>query len=181
VKENANTGWVAKVGGRTLDPVTLDGWAQGWRLPAGGPAVVTLTFTPQRTYQAALVAGGVLALLLVAGTATVVVRRRRGGWVPRPRAPYPHGWLTHGMGLFAAAVVSAFAGMGVLGGALIGLAPGVGAMWVKRGLVVVAVVGAAWWQVKDGGTSNVADLVAALAVGMTIGPLPGGQQPEVRP
>ena len=72
-------------------------------------------------------------------------------------------------------MASVFAGVGVFVGALVGLLPGVGEVWTKRGLVVAAVVVAACWQVRAGGTSNAADLLAALAVGLVVGPQSGAQ------
>jgi arabinofuranan 3-O-arabinosyltransferase len=35
LRENANPGWVATAGGRTLTPFVVDGWQQGWLVPAG--------------------------------------------------------------------------------------------------------------------------------------------------
>ncbi|HTZ44977.1 MAG TPA: alpha-(1-_3)-arabinofuranosyltransferase family protein [Jatrophihabitans sp.] len=68
VRENANAGWQALLGGHRLAPVTVDGWMQGWRVPAGSRGTVTLRFTPQRTFDAGLVLGllAVLALLWLA-------------------------------------------------------------------------------------------------------------------
>ncbi len=66
VLENANAGWVAHWSdGSRLEPVTLDGWHQGWVVPAGAPGTVTLTYAPQRTYALGLTAGLVLALGLL--------------------------------------------------------------------------------------------------------------------
>ena len=36
--ENVNAGWAAALGGADLDPVTVDGWQQGFLLPAGDAA-----------------------------------------------------------------------------------------------------------------------------------------------
>jgi arabinofuranan 3-O-arabinosyltransferase len=74
LRENANAGWRATAGGRVLRPLVVDGWQQGWLLPAGAPAEVTLTFTPDRAYRAGL-AGGLIALLVLFAAA---VPRRRG-------------------------------------------------------------------------------------------------------
>ena len=74
--QNANPGWTASLDGRTLMPVRLDGWQQGFVVPAGGGGVVTLTFQPVKFYHVWIIlsAAGVLVLLLVA---TVRRRRRR--------------------------------------------------------------------------------------------------------
>jgi arabinofuranan 3-O-arabinosyltransferase len=76
VNENFNTGWHAALHGRSLQPVRLDGWKQGWVLPAGSRGLVTLTYRPDVPYRAALFAGlGALGLILL--VAAVPVRRRR--------------------------------------------------------------------------------------------------------
>jgi arabinofuranan 3-O-arabinosyltransferase len=65
VRENTNIGWEADLDGRRLTPVVVDGWQQGWLVPAGGPGVVKLRYRPGTAYRAALVAGGVLLVLTV--------------------------------------------------------------------------------------------------------------------
>ncbi|ROO89488.1 arabinofuranan 3-O-arabinosyltransferase [Actinocorallia herbida] len=71
--ENFNRGWTATVGGEALKPVRVDGWRQGWWVPAGTKGTVTLSFGPDRAYRTALLAGAA-GLVLVAGIA--LVRRR---------------------------------------------------------------------------------------------------------
>ena len=81
VAENSNPGWRATLDGRPLETMALDGWQQGYRVPAGDGGRVVLDFTPDRPYRAGLWIGAALALLLVVGTlvaragasATVVV------------------------------------------------------------------------------------------------------------
>ncbi len=65
VRENANDGWVATAGGATLRPVMVDGWAQGWVVPAGTEGLVELRFAPQRVFLVSLALGAALAVLLV--------------------------------------------------------------------------------------------------------------------
>ena len=48
--------------GTELTPLRVDGWMQGYLLPAGDGGRVTLEFTPNRLYQAGLALGGLLAL-----------------------------------------------------------------------------------------------------------------------
>lgn len=87
--QNANPGWVATLNGRTLSPVRLDGWQQGYVLPAGSNGVVTLTFKPVKFYHVWIIlsAVGVLGLLSAA-----VARRRRSVREPmdRPLADEPN-------------------------------------------------------------------------------------------
>jgi arabinofuranan 3-O-arabinosyltransferase len=78
VNENYNTGWQATLAGHTLQPVRLDGWKQGWILPAGSRGLVTLTYGPQAQYDAALWGGGFALLVVVIVAFLVPVRRRRG-------------------------------------------------------------------------------------------------------
>jgi arabinofuranan 3-O-arabinosyltransferase len=77
VRENTNPGWRATVAGRELAPIVVDGWQQGWLLPAGVAGDVTLTFAPDVPYRASLI-GGAAALAIVVLLAAIPVRRRAG-------------------------------------------------------------------------------------------------------
>jgi arabinofuranan 3-O-arabinosyltransferase len=82
VDENFNRGWQATIGRDVLSPVRLDGWKQGWVLPAGAKGMVRLTYLPDRIHRVAVPAGlGVLALLSLLAFAGY----RPGG--PRPAPP----------------------------------------------------------------------------------------------
>lgn len=76
VHENANPGWQARLHGRTLPSVRIDGWEQGFVLPAGARGVVVLRFTPQRGFEIAL-GLGLLGALAVAALALFRHRLRR--------------------------------------------------------------------------------------------------------
>jgi arabinofuranan 3-O-arabinosyltransferase len=76
VNQNFNVGWQASVAGRVLTPLQLDGWKQGWLLPAGTSGLVTLTYLPDAPYRLALFSGlGALGLVIVVALAPL--RRRR--------------------------------------------------------------------------------------------------------
>jgi arabinofuranan 3-O-arabinosyltransferase len=84
VAQNINRGWTATLYGRTLTPVTLDGWQQGWVIPAGASGTIIMTFGPDRTFRAALALGALFLLVLLVlalvggeGTASEPVGRRR--------------------------------------------------------------------------------------------------------
>ena len=67
--------------------MVLDGWKQGWRLPARSHGDVTMEFTPQGTFVAGVIVGLLLALLLnVAALVTFLLYRRR----PARRRPTSH-------------------------------------------------------------------------------------------
>jgi arabinofuranan 3-O-arabinosyltransferase len=87
VNENFNAGWRARLDGRTLPAVRLDGWKQAWLLPAGTAGTVTLTYRPDALYRDAL-RGGLGSLALV-----VLVALWPGTPAWRPRwLRLPAGW-----------------------------------------------------------------------------------------
>lgn len=63
--ENANSGWDATLQGQRLEPIRVDGWRQGWLVPAGASGMVSLTFVPQPAYLGGLLAGLIAAVVLV--------------------------------------------------------------------------------------------------------------------
>lgn len=85
VPENRNAGWTATLDGKTLQPVTVDGWGQGFVVPAGSGRTVELSYRPAPTYRAALFAGalGVLVVWLVAAALGASAATARAGRTPR--------------------------------------------------------------------------------------------------
>jgi arabinofuranan 3-O-arabinosyltransferase len=65
VSESYNHGWGATVDGVELEPVVLEGWRQGFVLPAGTTGEVALDYAPQAGFRIALVGGLVLAGLIM--------------------------------------------------------------------------------------------------------------------
>jgi arabinofuranan 3-O-arabinosyltransferase len=61
---NHNDGWAATLDGSALRPIVVDGFRQGFVVPAGSSGALDVTFTPDRPYRWALLVGVVLALLL---------------------------------------------------------------------------------------------------------------------
>ncbi|MFJ8590404.1 alpha-(1-_3)-arabinofuranosyltransferase family protein [Streptomyces sp. NPDC093598] len=89
--ENFNDGWRATLNGKELTPVRLDGWQQGWRVPAGAGGDVKLSYEPATTYDAALIGSGAgIAVLL--GLA-LWRRRAPNPDAPQPAPPLPGLWL----------------------------------------------------------------------------------------
>jgi arabinofuranan 3-O-arabinosyltransferase len=77
VTQNYNAGWQARLGGKVLQPVRLDGWEQAWLLPSGSYGYVTMTYPPESPYRDTLF-GGLALLVLILGIAVAPRRRRRG-------------------------------------------------------------------------------------------------------
>lgn len=181
--ENANAGWVAEIDGRRLDPIRVDGWQQGWQLPAGQEtATVRLRYAPEQTYGVVLplglaVSGGVLLAGLVCLVLLLVRRRprtRRRPWPAEPPDARPLGW---GLALVAAAVLlGPVAALGLLAGALLVRRPGRGVV-----AVVVLMAGSGLLDALGGSrfVTSSADVAAALAVGLVTGLVLG--RPRRRP
>lgn len=122
VPESINGGWVARTSdGTRLVPVAVNGWQQGFVLPAGTDGPITLTFGPNRMYRLGM-AGGLALLPLLALLAWWPVRRVRdpgppaAPWGPSRRVAATGaltvGFLiagTAGAAVFGAAMVLLFA------------------------------------------------------------------------
>ncbi|MDT5221155.1 MAG: arabinofuranan 3-O-arabinosyltransferase, partial [Mycobacterium sp.] len=75
IPESINPGWVARTSsGVPLTPVTVNGWQQGWVVPAGDPGNITLTFASNSLYRVGLALGLALLPLL----AVLALWRRHG-------------------------------------------------------------------------------------------------------
>ncbi|WP_408899208.1 alpha-(1-_3)-arabinofuranosyltransferase family protein [Nocardioides sp. R1-1] len=147
---NVNAGWVATVDGRELERITVDGWAQGWLLPADAAGEVELTFAPQRGYLVALVAGlGLLGAVLLAALGILLagaLRRLRGrpGGAPSPEAPAEPAPLDVPMSRrrLAVALVVAALVAGAVGGPVVAVAGALGVVLSRWPRVVQAIVAA---------------------------------------
>ncbi len=110
VRDNANDGWQATVAGQVLRPLVVDGWQQGWLLPAGAGGDIQIDFTPNRLYQLALLSGAG-ALLLVAIVAAWPNRRRGAHMVLPPGSPGDGRLLPLVVGGLALVVIGGIAGV----------------------------------------------------------------------
>ncbi|HVN52081.1 MAG TPA: alpha-(1-_3)-arabinofuranosyltransferase family protein, partial [Acidimicrobiales bacterium] len=111
VNENYNVGWGATLDGKALRPIVIDGWRQGFVVPAGAGGVVKLVYGPNTAYQASLVLGLLLVIALaclaliptrrgrVAGAAdaAAIEPGRWAGWIA-PAAVVGSGLLVAGIG-----------------------------------------------------------------------------------
>lgn len=128
--QSHNSGWTATVDGHDLGPSTLvNGFANGWEIPAGESRTVELVWTPQRVVDLALVAS-IIAVLI---TLVLVVRRGPAtdpddrAWVPldsRPSMPRPFqlervlryaGPLPSRFALLSTVIVAGLAGWAAIG------------------------------------------------------------------
>ena len=91
VHENYNQGWTATLDGKELTPVRLDGWQQGFVLPAGPGDTVTLSFRPTASYHLVLVLSLLAVALLLAVMAWSFISRR--GRAEGAGLTWPDGWL----------------------------------------------------------------------------------------
>lgn len=116
IPESINPGWVARTGsGARLTAVVVNGWQQGWVVPAGDPGTITLTFAPNSVYRSGLAFG----LTLLPALALLAFWRRRrkdlGHAAVRPWVPGP---LAAVAVLAAGAAIAGAAGVAVVGAAL---------------------------------------------------------------
>lgn len=137
VPENTNAGWTATLDGRRLEPAVIDGWQQGFVLPAGPSGTVDIDFAPGATYRTALVAGAgavVLVAVLAAFPARPVPAGQGRG---RHRGAFRVGGAVLGL---AALGGMAFVGGAVGAGAVLLLWAGTAALgrWRLPGLALVA-------------------------------------------
>lgn len=77
---NINAGWVARLDGEVLPVQRVDGWAQGWIVPAGAGGEVEVSYAPEESYVAILLGGLVVtaAVLLLALVLLALTRLRPG-------------------------------------------------------------------------------------------------------
>ncbi len=175
VPESINPGWTARTAdGTTLAPVTVNGWQQGWVVPAGTAGTVTLTFGSNAVYRAGIIGG--LALLPILALLAFVPARR-----PPPESEPARPWqptlVVSGLAALAAGGVIA----GVAGVVVFGAALGVAALLRNRGqrgdvvavgttagglILAGAVLSQNPWRSVDGyaGHSWVVQLLALISV-----------------
>jgi arabinofuranan 3-O-arabinosyltransferase len=174
VPENINEGWRATLDGAELSAAPVDGWQQGWMLPAGEGGVVRLEFSPGRTYHAALLAGLVCALVLVAGAVASIAQRRdraRATVIPLSAAAtgsvtLPRRWGLVGLAGAAALLGGAGLVVGCLAGVFLREAARRWAGAVLAALTTTAAAVATATEHTD--VVEALDILAAIAVGLLI-------------
>ena len=172
VHENVNAGWEARLDGQVLEPVRIDGWQQGYVVPAGEGGTVTLTFVPDRLYRLALLAGAGIAALLVLG-ALVSRRRDRAAdlvvlWTGRSPEARALPWPVRVLGLGVAALLG---GPALAGGVLLAEVARRRAAAGLLGAALVAVAGVSAGVVaatSPGLPPAWSDALAGIGVGCTV-------------
>lgn len=120
--QNVNSGWQATLGGQRLTPVRMDGWKQGWRVPAGEAGTLSLSYRPALPFTVLFVAGLVLALVVLA-IAVWPRRRPAAAAEPPPLAAGRPGLPDLVVVLGAGALLAGWWGLaGVAAGVVLGLA-----------------------------------------------------------
>ncbi|OBK74726.1 hypothetical protein A5651_09465 [Mycobacterium sp. 1274761.0] len=175
VPESLNPGWTARAeDGTALTPVTVNGWQQGWVVPAGASGPITLSFGANAVYRAGII-GGLALLPVLLLLALVPVRREPPA--AEPSRPWQPGTVAAALAVLAVgAVISGIAGVAVMGAALgagyllrnrtrLSNAVAVGAS--AAGLILAgAVLSQNPWRSVDGyaGHSPIVQLLALISV-----------------
>jgi len=116
IPESINPGWVARTSaGARLTPVAVNGWQQGWIVPAGDAGTITLTFASNSLYRAGLAVGLALLPLLAA---LALWRTRRGRADDAPAQPWAPGRWAAVAVLAAGAIIAGAVGVVAVGAAL---------------------------------------------------------------
>lgn len=113
VPESVNPGWSAHTpDDATLTPVIVNGWQQGWVVPAGAHGTITLSFASNGPYRAGLITGlALLPLLLL--MALLPARRPVSRYLPA-RTLSPGIFAAIGL-LAAGAMIAGWVGVAVFG------------------------------------------------------------------
>ena len=174
---NYNTGWVAELDGETLPVQRVDGWAQGWRVPAGDGGSLVIRYAPERSYVVLLFSGlavalGVLLLALVLLVRTRLAAERQptgAGPRGRSRAALAGLLVVAGLPAWVLGGVPAAAGLVLAAGFVLigrrGPALAVAALLLVAGPVAVAVS----LHLGDGFDRPVADLLSGAGLLLALG------------
>jgi arabinofuranan 3-O-arabinosyltransferase len=84
VPQSFNDGWVASLDGGRLAPTVVDGWKQGWRVPAGTNGLVRMSYRPEPLYLVSILGGLGVALCMMIVALFLLRRHGRGSRQPAP-------------------------------------------------------------------------------------------------
>lgn len=189
VPESVNPGWVAHApDGVTLTPVVVNGWQQGWVVPAGEQGTITLSFPSNTLYRTGLAVG--LSLLPLLALLALVPARRPPA-AADPARPWTVPVLAGAGVLAVGGLIAGIGGLVVFGTALL-VTYGLRHRHVLRdrvtlwtascGLILAGAVLSRYpWRSVDGyiGHSPWVQLPALIALGaLAASALPGSRSDE---
>ena len=90
IAQNYNPGWRAKMGTVSLQPIRIDGWQQGFEIPAGVGGTIAMVMAPDGLFRLSLLLGAIF--LVVLGFLALWPVRKRGPEPCRQRA-LPSFWV----------------------------------------------------------------------------------------
>jgi arabinofuranan 3-O-arabinosyltransferase len=175
VAQNYNSGWRATMGTESLKPIRVDGWEQGFIVPAGRGGTIDMHVAPDTTFRLALLFGAIFLVILAA---LALFPGRRRDYPAVWSRPVPVGWLL-AIGVFA--ILAAIGGLlALVAVPMLYIARRWGAGWMAAIAVVafgVAGIAAAMQPASVdhagagafGGTAQVATVVAIAAVLASLG------------
>jgi arabinofuranan 3-O-arabinosyltransferase len=179
IHENYDKGWDATLNGQRLSPVELDGWQQGFVVPAGTGGVIELSYAPATTYHVGLV----VSALLLLGLLVLALAGPRGRPLAALVLPGTTGRRIPRLALFIplAIVILAAGGVMVIAVPVLALA----AVWRPRWLPLVAAAAFAAAGVTAAATSQPTVLgsgaFSGLAQGLALIALTAALMPYPRP
>lgn len=177
VTENVNDGWHAELDGEPLEEVAVDGWQQGYVVPAGEGGTVELVYSPDRVYRWALLVGLLAALALVALAVVTSFRSVEDQGPDLVTGVGPRDVPVPALALLAGALL-VVGGPWVAGAYVVALvAARTGPGWLRSSapyagmaaLVASAAVAAARDATVVGRPGTLADAAAAIGVGLLVG------------
>ena len=188
VPKSGYPGWVAHTpDGVTLTPVIVNGWQQGWVVPAGEQGTITLTFPSNAAYRTGLAVGlSLLPLLLL----LALVPRRGPEPIRDPAQPWAVPLLAAAAVLAAGAVIAGIGGMLVFGGSLAAAYTLRNRQWMgdrltlgaaSGGLILAGAVLSRYpWRSVDGyvGHSPWVQLLALVSLGVLAASVVPGTRPS---
>jgi arabinofuranan 3-O-arabinosyltransferase len=151
---NLNPGWQATLDGVRMAPVRVDGWKQGWVLPAGPAGTVHLRFAPAPLFRGLFFGGLGLVVVVALGTTALRLRRRQIVELP-PLGGAGANWVDLVLIVAVAGLLTGWLGVGLV--ALTawlarrwGDLQGIGGWGVpSAGALLVAVAALTWPPLKE--------------------------------
>ncbi|MGH9172169.1 MAG: alpha-(1-_3)-arabinofuranosyltransferase domain-containing protein [Acidimicrobiales bacterium] len=176
--QNFDKGWVASLDGKALTPIILDGWQQGFLVPAGAGGLIKMTFKPEGRYLLGLGVGalGVLLLILLLFGVGGFLRRRHDLDPVGSNERAVAGWVTLLLATLAVALVAGPLALLVPVLAVIRRRWPFAVPWVAAVAMISAAAVAAWnpgfgAETQTGSFSPAAQALAVVAIAAVLAPV----------